>query len=189
MRLIESVQINRNGILSKRKGLYVIDSQKRLVLQESYVPEERAIHLIDIENLMGGPRKGRERLRWVIYDYRTAAGVGEVDHPVIGVNPGLVPMAYDSWRSARLVTGGGPDGADKALLHAVKDHGFIRRRYYRLVIGSGDHAFADTAKMFVGYGLRVDVVSRRTALSKALQAVASSVRIVPDYDEPDQMAA
>ena len=84
---------------------------------------------------------------------------------------------------------GGPDGADKALLDKVKDHGFIRRRYYRIVIGSGDHAFADTARMFVGYGLRVDVVSRRTALSKALLAVASSVRIVPDYDEPDELAA
>ena len=189
MRLIGSVQLNHQGVLSKRKGLYVIDGQKRLVTQENYVPEGRAIHLIDIENLMGGPRKGRERLRWVVYDYRVVACVDEVDHPIIGVNPELGHMAYDSWRSARLVTRGGPDGADKALLDTVKDHGFILRRYYRLVIGSGDHAFADTAKMFVGYGLRVDVVSRRTALSKALQDAASSVRIMPDYDEPDELAA
>ena len=126
MRLIKSVQLNHKGVLSKRKGLYVIDGQKRLVTQENYVPEGRTLHLIDLENLMGGPWAGGQALRGAVLSYRRVAVVGEHDIATLGVNPGLyvvaVICARKVWSSAKVVFGAGPNGADMALLDRVKDH-------------------------------------------------------------------
>ena len=190
MRLIKSVQLNHKGVLSKRKGLYVIDGQKRLVTQENYVPEGRTLHLIDPENLMGGPWAGRQALRGAVLSYRRAAVVGEHDIATLGVNPGLyvvaVICAREVWSSAKVVFGAGPNGADMALLGRVKDHSFVISRYARIVIGSGDGIFAPMVKAFMSYGLRVEVVTLRRSLSRELGTAAACVRFI---DAPEDLAA
>ena len=148
-----------------------------------YVPSGRALHLIDPENLMGGPRAGIPTLRLVLSEYRDVSGFTEkCDHPVIGVNPKLHIAAADAWPSARVVSRGGSDGADIKLIEWVRDDRWIAARYHRIVIGSGDGDFVEVARVFRRHGLFVEVVSRRQCLSRELHAAASLVRILPEVD-------
>ena len=101
------------------RHLYLVP--ERRVPREKYVPAGRALHLVDIENLMGGPEAGTVALHQAVSDYRDAVPMTDGDHVVIGANPQLGAVAKACWQSARLVVGGGPDGADTALLGTVKD--------------------------------------------------------------------
>ena len=154
----------------------------RRVPRRKYVPPGRALHLIDIENLVGGPEAGAPVLRQTRSDYRDVVPSADHDHYVIGANPrfGASAMAY--WPSARLVARPGSDGADIALIKWVRDVEFIVARYDRLVIGSGDGDFLDVVMVFEQSGLAVEVASRRRSLSRKLQAAASVVWILPELD-------
>jgi hypothetical protein len=144
----------------------------------AHVPPGRTLHLVDAENLMGGPLAGQQALRAAFRSYTRLAQVKPLDHVVIGVNPALALSVMDLWPSARLVIGRGRDGADNALLATVTEVEWMASRYDRLVIGSGDHAFAFAAAAFYAVGLRVDVVARGSSLSAILAALASSISII-----------
>ena len=168
-------------------------SPRRLIPLAKHVPPGRTFHLVDIENLMGGPLAGEERLRWAVFDYQAAVSAGELDPVVVGSNPQIGDLVYvawqkcidinDTWPVARLVVRKGPDGADEVLLEEVKNHGLILKRYDRILIGSGDGIFAPVAEAYRSYGLIVGVVSRKRSLSAALREAASFVRFIPDYDD------
>ena len=168
-------------ILDRRprsRHLYLVP--ERRVPREKYVPAGRALHLVDIENLMGGPEAGVVALHRAVSDYRDAVPITDGDHVVIGANPQLGVVAKACWQSARLVVGGGPDGADTALLGTVKDTDWVAARYDLIVVGSGDGIFEVVARKFRLCGLAVGVASRRGSLSCVLGATASFVRILPD---------
>ena len=160
----------------------------RRIPRAAYVPAGRTLHLIDIENLMGGPDEGQPALRRAISDYREAMSVADGDHVVIGVNPALAVQAKAAWASARLAVRGGPNGADIALIESVQDVSFIAPRYDRIVVGSGDGAFEAVARAYRTCGLAVGVVSRRRSLSYSLWGSASFVRLLPDIETAEVVA-
>ena len=153
---------------------------ERRIPRAKHVPAGRSLHLVDIENLMGGPRAGPAAILRAVSDYREAAPVTVGDHVIIGTNPNLGVAAHACWPSVRLVVRGGPDGADIALLEEVKNDRWVASRYDRIVVGSGDGVFAVVAKTFRRHGLAVGVVSREQSLSYALARAATFVRILPD---------
>ena len=154
---------------------------ERRIPREKHVPAGRSLHLVDIENLMGGPRGGPAALLRAVSDYREAAPVVVGDHVVVGTNPQLGVVAHASWPSARLVIRGGPNGADMALLAEVENDRWVAARYDRIVVGSGDGVFAEVARTFRRYGLAVGVVSREQSLSYVLARAATFVRFLPDH--------
>lgn len=169
--------------VSSRPGgrhLYVVP--ERRVPREAFAPAGRSLHLIDIENLMGGPDGGGLALRRTVADYQEAELVVDGDHVIMGANPRLGIAAKASWPNARLVVRGGPDGADIALLETVSDVRFIAARYDRIVVGSGDGVFEVVVREYRSCGLAVGVISRQRSLSYALGASASFVRLLPDVD-------
>jgi len=110
----------------------------------------------------------------------------------------LVEVALDAsaWRCVafalprrwRVRFGYGRDGADRALLHAV-DLRVAVGRFDRVVIGSGDGAFAGLAEGLTGAGRRVDVVSRPGSLSGRLARAATVVVPLPEpIDRPPPVA-
>ena len=159
-------------------------TETRRAPKEEYVPAGRALHLIDIENLMGGPNADMVLLRWALAGYLDTATVTDEDHVIIGSNPFLWPYVHTCRPSARLVGRPGRHGADIALIEAVLNTRFITARYDRIVIGSGDGAFTYVAEVYIAGGLRVEVVSRRPSLSYDLAATTSTVRFLaePDVD-------
>lgn len=163
------------------RHLYLVP--ERQAQRKSYVPVGRALHLVDVENLMGGPEAGIVALHEALDNYRAAAHFLDGDHAIIGSNPSLGVQAKAAWPGARLVVKPGTDGADIALLEQVKDVDFIAARYDRIMIGSGDGVFEPMVRVFRSLGLPVGVVSRMRSLSADLRTSATYIQTIPEFRE------
>jgi hypothetical protein len=148
-------------------------------------PKGRTYHLIDIENLCGGTASaGDDDVARAVARYQRTITVADDDLVVIGSGPTLAPAAKAAWPSARLVVGKGIDGADRALL-AADDPRFLADRFDRVVVGSGDHAFAELVIDLRARGTAVCVVTRdRTSGSAALRRWAQCRSLVPEGVTP-----
>lgn len=150
---------------------------ERKVSRAAYVPEGRALHLVDIENLCGGPRTIEAGWEETAACYRRLAGVGENDHVVLAANPLALLNCAAAFPGCRMVGRPGPNGADAALLETLRDVGWVAKRYDRIVIGSGDHCFAFVTSVLNGMGVLVGVVAREGTVSGALARAARFVRV------------
>lgn len=147
--------------------------------QNDWVPAQRALVLLDLENLAGGPRFGVSTARRLVMAVLRTTKARHGDHVIVGCNPALGVTVAEAWPRARLVVRSGRDGADQALIDAAEPAD-IARRYRRLVLGSGDHLFAPLAGAARRLGVRVTVVGRQGAISQHLVPFADEVlTIVP----------
>lgn len=151
-------------------------SQRRDPMLLDYVPVHRALHVIDIENLVGGPDTDLATAFDCLENYTALSGYRGSDHVIVGVNPALAVESSWYWHGAQLVTRKGPDGADLALLDAIQNVSWNALRYRRLLIGSGDGIFCSVAADYAAAGLEVGVVSRHSTISKRLRTAAHWVR-------------
>ena len=149
---------------------------ERVIPRRSYVREGRALHLLDLENLCGGPDRIRSGKHAVAGLYRRRAGIARDDHVVIGANPGSLVDCFDILPGSQLVGRSGPDGADRALLDVIRDMDWVAERYDRVVFGSGDHCFASKAAALRVRGVLVGVVACAGSISHSLAASAAYVR-------------
>jgi hypothetical protein len=135
-------------------------------------PAGRTLHLIDVENLVGGVAAGVEAVGTALDAYRATVAVGPEDHVVLGSGTELAFASKAAWPGALLRIGEGMDGADRALL-SVLDPAFIASHYHRLVVASGDHAFAPMVAAVRAHRTAVMVVVRdRRSLSGELRRLA-----------------
>lgn len=134
-------------------------------------PPGRTLHLADIENLMGGPLTGLDRLSAVRAQHERLTPPSHGDHVISACNPRLLVDVSLRWLRSRWLTHHGKDGADQALLEAL-DADDLAARYSRVVIGSGDHAFTDLAEQLRQRGVEVSVVARPGTLHRALGRAA-----------------
>jgi hypothetical protein len=103
----------------------------------------RSLHLVDIENLVGAPTSWHpDRIRATFDAYLQTATWRPGDSLVVAANPSFMKMlAFDLVEMAhRPLCAWGKDAADQLLLGAVPAD--VGSRFRRLVVGSGDHAFA-----------------------------------------------
>jgi hypothetical protein len=129
----------------------------------------RTLHLIDVENLVGGVAAGHDAVGPALEAYRRTITIGPEDHVVLGTGTELAFAAKAAWPGALLRIGKGLDGADRALL-SVLDPAFIASHYHRLVVASGDHAFAPMVADLRARRMAVVVVTRnRESLSGDLR--------------------
>ena len=130
----------------------------------------RTLHLVDIENLLGGPLVEADEVERVIDRYLALASWQPGDIVNIAANPGLaVKFAWNLPVECSVHTARGADGADIALLaHAAPE--FVERRAGRLVIGSGDHAFIPRALAARERGVGVLVIGRSRSLCSGWRA-------------------
>jgi hypothetical protein len=152
----------------------------------------RSLHVIDLENLASGLATESSFLD-ALGRYRRVALVGARDSVEIALDVNAWRrVAFSLPRSWRVRVGFGPDGADRALLDAV-DFRVAVERFDRVVIGSGDGAFAPLVAGLVAAGRRVEVVSNRHALSRRLARAATAVFSMPEPPrtppEPAALAA
>lgn len=145
------------------------------------VPEGRALHLIDLENLMTGAHEeaGVDDAQWVVDRFCGGADWHRDDLVVLAANPALLGrVAYDLPAGWQKVAAPGPDGADRALL-ARADPDLVGHRFHRLVVGSGDGIFADLAQAVRDQGGDVWVVAVDGHISTRLRRCASTVVPLP----------
>jgi hypothetical protein len=144
---------------------------------KSLAPTGRTLHLVDLDNIVQGPCHP-ERVVPML-DQLLAVGDYHVgDHVVIGAERVLATaVAFDLPAGSRLLVACGADGADRRLLEAA-DESFVATHYDRVVIGSGDHAFAPLARALCLRDVQVDVVAHLASLSRALRRAAQVVRLL-----------
>lgn len=140
---------------------------------------ERSLILCDVENLSEVPPPlGTQG------DYecglRMLADLAQVeltDHVVVAShpNPKDAFAARSVFPGCLVQIGHGPDGADNMLLEHLHDPDWVAARYGRVVIGSGDGAFADALKALGAAGVPTVVVSRRRRCSWRLRINAGSL--------------
>ncbi len=136
--------------------------------------------MVDVENCCGTGLPSAAAVEAMFLGYRSVAAVGLADHGVASASRSAIGrIVFSLLPQLRWVPGGsGPDAADLALLGAV-DEGHVARRYQRLVIASGDHAFAPLAGRMAATGMEVVVVALRGGLNRELASAATRIAYLP----------
>lgn len=137
----------------------------------------RALHLVDIENLIGAPRGPRWGAADALARYLVTSGWVPGDHVVVAGPPALIlQLGTEAKIPCRSVVAAGPNAADLALI-AAADPTFVARRFGRVVLGSGDGIFARLVSELTAAGVDVTVVGRGGSVSKRLTERAPVLRI------------
>jgi hypothetical protein len=149
----------------------------------------RTLHVIDLENLASDADRTAGEFLDVMDRYRSVVRIAGDDLVEVAVDASAWRrVAFALPRSWRVRFGYGHDGADRALLRAV-DLRVAARRFDRVVIGSGDGAFAGLAEGLTVAGRGVEVVSRAGSLSRRLARAATVVVVLPGpRDSPPPVA-
>jgi hypothetical protein len=147
--------------------------------QPTWVPPDRSLHLIDVENLTEAPGRWTPRdLLNAANAYELAARVRKGDHLIVASNPALAIDVLAAFPAARLIFRSGHDGADKALIDSAEPDD-VARRYFQVVIGSGDGRFTRLAQELGSRNVPVVVVARRSRLARELAHYAHRVIYLP----------
>jgi NYN domain len=148
----------------------------------------RTLILVDIENLACDPRPQVESIRAALC--RLGLG-GSADQVVTACNHGAALTVAAGWPCARHLVRSGPDGADDALLDIALNED-VARRFDRVVLATGDGAFAPAAAALAASGVTVVAVSHRHTLSARLRLAVHEVWFLdspPTHGAPAQVAA
>src|ERR1700689_1510847 len=101
---------------------------------------ERALHVVDIENLAGAAIPSLDLVSEGQGLYLACLGFGGADRGVPGASHLGLLNAGLGWPHARYRVRSGKDGADLALID-VLEHENVATRFSHVVIGSGDGRF------------------------------------------------
>lgn len=133
---------------------------------------DRALHLIDLENLCGAGSTTTEDAARVLAAYVDAVKIGPADSIHIGVahHMATAVMPVLCVFPGRLHVRSGRDGAETALLDSI-DLTHISTRFSRLIIASADRTFTEAANEARRLGMTVWQVTGRGGLSRELSRV------------------
>jgi hypothetical protein len=146
---------------------------------------ERALHVVDIENLAGAAIPTLDLVTEVQDRYLARLALGLDDQVVMAASHLGLLAAARGWPHARYRVRSGKDGADLELID-VLEHENVAARFRHVVIGSGDGIFGRAAASLAARGVYVTVVSNRDSLAPGLRRVA---RDVVYLDDPLAVAA
>jgi NYN domain len=169
-----------------RPRLYAVPDRR--LPRALHVPAGRTLHVLDLENLMGGPFQSQLSMHTVSNWYRNTAPVQHEDHVTLAVNPALAIAARSEWPGTLLRVASGPDGADNALLNELRDAKWIASHFDRVIIGSGDGIFACAIGDIREQGITVGVLSRERSLSRELRRSADFAMLFTNVDSGEDVA-
>ena len=134
----------------------------------------RTLHLLDIENLAGGIRRGvgasvDALFADAIRAYEDTVSLTSADQVIVACHPNLAFCAHQALPRARLVVREGVNGADLALLDAVADVEWVAERFDRVIIGSGDAIFLPLMRRLQGLGIPVGAIALVSSFSGELR--------------------
>jgi len=107
---------------------------------------DRALHVVDIENLAGAAVPSLDLVSEVQVRYLACLGFGADDQVVLAASHLALLNAGLGWPHARHLVRSGKDGADLELID-VLEHENVAARFSHVVIASGDGLFGAAAAM------------------------------------------
>lgn len=137
----------------------------------------RTLHVVDVDNLTGGPTEHDCVASHAAQAYRVAADVRPGDLIVVGSDLRSAAVTAFAWDGAHRVSSTGTDAVDLVLIEHL-DADELAGRFGRVSVGSGDGIFAGPLPALRRAGLTVDVVALRGAVSWRLYPVADRVRLI-----------
>jgi hypothetical protein len=136
----------------------------------------RTLHLVDIENLSGGPQRTPAEHAAAYRAYERRAELRTGDQVVVAACGRVMrDLAFSLPSGIARRVANGDDGADRVLL-GFGTAEFIAERFERLVIGSGDHGFLGLALAAQALGVHVVILSGRGFRSATLQGRGFGIR-------------
>ena len=149
------------------------DHAKHREADQAGAAEVRTLCLVDLENMACGAKLGKAKVARLQRQISVTVGLDDRDQVVIATGEQDALAAWYGWKgSAQRLMRPGRDGADLALLEAIRDHRKIAKRYQRVVIASGDHIFAPAVAALKALGLEIIVVAPPVGLSKQMRLAA-----------------
>jgi hypothetical protein len=154
----------------------------------------RLIHLIDIENIAGGPYLTVEAVERAKEIYLRSGLYQLGDLVYIACSRANAFNVGVGWREGHLVCATGRDGADFELIKAIERER-IPERFAQVVIASGDGIFTTRAEVLRRQGVEVTVVAPTGGLSTRLRRAASNAVLIDTeavemfFYSPDKDAA
>lgn len=139
--------------------------------------QERTLHLIDIENLIGSPSPTVEEVGWCHHTYQ-ALHVAPTDQFVVACSHHAAPNVFWEWPQGCHRWRSGENGADSALLDVITQDS-IADRFGCVVLASGDGIFTKAVAGLGQRGVDVTVVSRPESLSSSLRRAATQISLFP----------
>lgn len=137
----------------------------------------RTLHVVDLDNLTGGPTEHQCVADEAARDYRLAADVKSDDLTVVGSDLRSAAVTAFAWPGARLLRTSGTDAVDYLLLEELVPS-LVRGRVQRVVLGSGDGIFAGRLARLRSMGVRVEVVAPVESVSWRLFPAADRVTTI-----------
>ena len=137
----------------------------------------RTLHVVDADNLTGGPTEHQCVADDAARRYRDTAGVRRGDLVVVGSDLRSAAVTAFAWPAARLLRTTGTDAVDLMLLDDLTPS-LVERGIRRVVVGSGDGIFARRLAQLRAAAVRVEVVARDASVSWRLFPAAHRVHTI-----------
>lgn len=153
------------------------------------IPLNRTHHYIDIENLVGCGRISRDQLLAAKAQFEQATQPGLADLTTVGCDMANALEVGRAFTGARIVCGYGRDGADLALLEAMREDLYSAQPSRHITLGSGDHIFATLLSSMAGQGFTTRVVGIQGHTSARLRIAAQHTTLLPDLTFPFERTA
>ena len=139
----------------------------------------RRLILVDVENVCGKGELSCGDVKMAKQEVIEKLHPTDEDLVVIGTSHKMNLLACGTeWRGPRQVLIEGHDGADRALIEAVKDYRLDT--FASVVLVSGDGIFADITLKMRAMQTRVIVAAEKIRLSGKLANVASAIRYIKE---------
>lgn len=148
----------------------------------------RRLHLVDIENEVGGYVTPTSCLEFLA-EYTRLGIVGDLDHVVVGCSPYSLRHTWvlpTGWR--RVLGPQGPQSADLALIDAEPSPRLLAS-YSGLVLASADGGFVELALRARNAGLELTVVTNVHRKPHHLLRAAADRLLTIDVDVPPRRQA
>ena len=140
---------------------------------------------VDLENACGGSllvHEFQKVIRKSILNIRQCC-TAQVTYSVGPAAISSCPELIWDWEFARFLPARGIDGADLALLAAIKSEPF-RVNFDSLILISGDHIFADEISALNSNGIPTTVICQKFSLSNKLKQAAAKIQYLPEFSSP-----
>jgi hypothetical protein len=159
-----------------RRFHQAVRKRKERIMKSNIISlrNRRAVHLIDAENLVGGPLLSQSDVLQLRARYMASVPVGAMDQIIIATAHNSVIAVGAAWPGLRYEMRSGKDGADICLARIVVDE-HLAERFGTVYFGSGDGGLAPFAAHLARQGARVTAVSRIGSLSRHMRVAASAV--------------